>query len=57
MSNDSMSVLYDAPGPRARRITLISSILAALAAVAGLYFLVYRPLDERGQFSMERWGP
>ncbi|MDG4792387.1 ABC transporter permease subunit [Micromonospora sp. WMMD1082] len=57
MSNESMSVLYDAPGPRARRITLVSSVLAAIAAAAGFYFLVYRPLDERGQFTMEKWGP
>ncbi|MFI7078255.1 amino acid ABC transporter permease [Micromonospora sp. NPDC049903] len=57
MSNQTMSVLYDAPGPRARRVTIISSVLAAVAAVAGAYFLVYRPLDEREQFAMEKWGP
>lgn len=51
------TVLYDAPGPRTRRLTLISSLLAAIAVAAGAYFFIYRPLDERGQFSMELWGP
>ncbi|MBO4207151.1 amino acid ABC transporter permease [Micromonospora echinofusca] len=51
------SVLYDVPGPRQRRITLISSILAALLVVVGGYFLIYRPLDDNGQFSMDLWGP
>jgi glutamate transport system permease protein len=51
------SVLYDAPGPRARRVTLIVSIVAAVLAVAGLYLLIYRPLKENGQLSMELWGP
>ncbi|MEU8008323.1 amino acid ABC transporter permease [Micromonospora parva] len=51
------SVLYDVPGPRQRRITLISSIVAGLALLVGAYFLVYRPLDEKGQLSMELWGP
>jgi glutamate transport system permease protein len=53
----SQSTLYDAPGPRARRITLISSIVAAVLILVGAYFLVYRPLDARGEFDMEKWGP
>jgi glutamate transport system permease protein len=51
------TILYDAPGPRARRVTLVVSVLAVIALVAMAYFLVYRPLDEQGQFSMELWGP
>ncbi|MEU5904845.1 amino acid ABC transporter permease [Micromonospora sp. NPDC047527] len=51
------SVLYDVPGPRQQRITLISSIAAGLALLVGAYFLIYRPLDEKGQLSMELWGP
>lgn len=51
------TVLYDAQGPRARRVTLIASVLAVLAVAAGAYFFVYRPLDEKGQFTMEKWGP
>jgi glutamate transport system permease protein len=56
MSNQQ-AVLYDAPGPRARRLTLIVSLVAGVLAVVAAYFLVYRPLDENGQFSMELWGP
>jgi glutamate transport system permease protein len=55
MSNES--VLYDAPGPRARRTTLIVSIVAAVLAVVGAYFLIYKPLKANGQLSMELWGP
>jgi glutamate transport system permease protein len=52
-----MSVLYDVPGPRQRRITLIVSVVAVVIVLAGLYFLVYRPLDHKGQFSGDLWGP
>ena len=52
-----MSVLYDVPGPRQRRVTVIVSVVAAVAVLAGLYFLVYRPLDHKGQFSADLWGP
>ncbi|MEV0608944.1 amino acid ABC transporter permease [Polymorphospora rubra] len=51
------SVLYDAPGPRAKRTTLIVSVVVAVLVAVGAYFLVYRPLDEQGQFDMELWGP
>ncbi|WP_320064573.1 amino acid ABC transporter permease [Micromonospora sp. RTGN7] len=51
------SVLYDVPGPRQRRITLIGSLLATVVLLVGAYFLVYRPLDTKGQFTMELWGP
>ncbi|WP_326555722.1 amino acid ABC transporter permease [Micromonospora sp. NBC_01813] len=51
------SVLYDAPGPRARRVTLIVSVLSAVAAAAAGYFFVYRPLAARDQFTMDKWGP
>jgi len=51
------AVLYDAPGPRARRVTLITSVLAAVAVAALGYLFVYLPLQRRDQFSMEKWGP
>ncbi|WP_433391652.1 amino acid ABC transporter permease [Micromonospora sp. KLBMP9576] len=51
------SVLYDVPGPRQRRLTLIGSLVATVALLAGAYFLIYQPLDDKGQFSMELWGP
>jgi len=55
--SDQVSHLHDAPGPRARRITWIASIVFGLAALAGLYLLVYRPLADQGQLSREMWGP
>jgi glutamate transport system permease protein len=56
MSNEQ-AVLYDAPGPRAKRLTVIFSIIAVVLVAAGAYFFVYKPLDARGQFSMDLWGP
>jgi glutamate transport system permease protein len=55
--DQQQTVLYDVPGPRARRLTWIGSILAAIVVAAGIYYFVYRPLDERGQFDMTLWGP
>lgn len=51
------SVLYDVPGPRARRVTLLVSILIFLGLVAVGYLMVYLPLAERGQFTAAKWGP
>ncbi|WP_262013581.1 amino acid ABC transporter permease [Micromonospora sp. Mcm103] len=56
MSQQS-SVLYDVPGPRQRRVTLISSLIAVVVVLAGAYLFIYRPLADKGQFSMELWGP
>ncbi len=54
--SQEQSVLYDAQGPRARRRTLIGTVIAVLALL-GLAFVVVRRLADRGQFSMELWGP
>ncbi len=51
------SVLYDAPGPRTRRISFAVAASATLALVAGAYVLVYRPLAEHSQFTAAKWGP
>ena len=51
------TVLYDVPGPRARRITLIVSVAVGLLLVAAGYRYVYQPLAANGQFTMEKWGP
>jgi glutamate transport system permease protein len=48
------SVLYDAPGPRARRRAMLGSIIGG-AFVLLVLVLVYRQLDERGQWEAERW--
>jgi glutamate transport system permease protein len=51
------AVLYDAPGPKARQITIIASIIAAVVVGIGAYFFIFRPLDRNGHLSMELWGP
>ncbi|WP_216907268.1 amino acid ABC transporter permease [Nocardia noduli] len=50
------SVLFDAPGPRARlRNNLISVLVAAVIIALG--FVLYRAFDEQGQFAAEKWKP
>src|SRR5688572_3457181 len=50
------AVLYDAPGPKAKRRSLIGTIIASLILL-GLLALVVKRLADQGQFSMELWGP
>ncbi len=50
-------VLYDTPGPVARRRTVIASVVFGLVLLVAGYFFIYRPLQARGQLSMEKWGP
>lgn len=52
----SDTVLYDAPGPRARRRALIGTVVATLGILA-LVGVVIKRLNDQGQFSMELWGP
>ncbi|HMG31445.1 MAG TPA: amino acid ABC transporter permease [Jiangellaceae bacterium] len=47
-------VLYDAPGPRARRREFVGSIIGGLV-VLGVLYLAYRQLDSRGQWEPDRW--
>ncbi|MFZ2177579.1 MAG: amino acid ABC transporter permease [Rhodococcus sp. (in: high G+C Gram-positive bacteria)] len=55
MSN-SATVLYDAPGPKARSIyRLISAAVAVL--LLGIGYLVYSALDDKGQLTSEKWKP
>jgi glutamate transport system permease protein len=50
------SVLFDAPGPRARiRNRLISAITIALAAV--VVWVVYTRLQSKGQLTSAKWEP
>jgi glutamate transport system permease protein len=50
------SVLFDAPGPRARRRVLVGSVVAGgLLAVVAL--LVALRLADNGQFEGAKWGP
>lgn len=48
------SVLYDAPGPRARRRQLIGSIIGGLAVLALIGWAV-KKLADQGIFDYERW--
>jgi glutamate transport system permease protein len=56
MSAPQGTVLYDAPGPRARRRTLLGSVVATAVIVALVVVVVLR-LAAQDQFSYERWGP
>ncbi|WP_405492187.1 amino acid ABC transporter permease [Nocardia sp. NBC_00511] len=50
------SVLYDAPGPRARlRYRLYSVVVVVIAAAA--VWLVYHGLADKGQFTAAKWKP
>lgn len=55
-SSPGASVLFDAPGPAARRRALLFSVLGALLVLALLTVAALR-LVERGQFDMELWAP
>lgn len=48
------SVLYDAPGPRARRRSLLASSVGGVILLALLY-VAYRQLDAREQWDPDRW--
>ncbi|SOC50426.1 amino acid ABC transporter membrane protein 2, PAAT family [Blastococcus aggregatus] len=56
MSQQEQAVLYDAQGPKARRRSLIGTVVAVLVLL-GLAYVVVRRLADQDQFSMEKWGP
>lgn len=49
-------VLYDVPGPRARRRALVGTIVAGLV-IAALAGVALARLADRGQFDAELWAP
>ncbi|WP_027346000.1 amino acid ABC transporter permease [Hamadaea tsunoensis] len=51
------SVLYDAPGPRTRLITIIASIVAVPVLAYAAYRWIYVPLDQHHQFDGKIWAP
>ncbi|MEU8828220.1 amino acid ABC transporter permease [Streptomyces sp. NPDC048636] len=51
----SSSVLYDAPGPKARVRNRIFSVVGALAVLGIVVFAVVR-LNDKGQFAPEMWN-
>jgi len=50
------SVLYDAPGPRARRRAAIGGVVATIVVLSLVAFVVRR-LADQGQFDSTLWGP
>jgi glutamate transport system permease protein len=50
------SVLFDAPGPKARRRHLVIAVVGSLGILALLY-LVIRALAAKGQFTAAKWSP
>ncbi len=52
----SASVLYDAPGPKARARNAVLGAVASAAILALLVFVWYR-LDQKGQFEAYLWDP
>ncbi|MCL8025002.1 amino acid ABC transporter permease [Nocardioides bruguierae] len=53
---DSSSVLFDVPGPKARRRAQVLTVVGGLAILA-LVALAGMRLAERGQFDAELWSP
>lgn len=53
--SDPTRVLFDAPGPKARRRHLIITLLGALAVAAMAWWVLDR-LADRNQLTVERWG-
>ncbi len=56
MNRRPTDVLYDVAGPRGRRISLAVAAAVTLVLIAGLYLLVYRPLEQHGQFAATKWS-
>lgn len=51
----AQTVLFDAPGPRARRNIAIANAVAILALL-GIAYFVYVKMDDKGQWSGDLWG-
>ncbi|MCP2299900.1 glutamate transport system permease protein [Nocardia amikacinitolerans] len=52
----SASVLFDAPGPKARLRNNIYTAVVVVTVLGAGYFL-FRAFDEKGQFEAEKWKP
>jgi glutamate transport system permease protein len=53
---EAVKVLYDHPGPRARRRNAVLTVAFGLALVALLWY-IYRRFDQTGQWAAEKWRP
>jgi glutamate transport system permease protein len=52
----SSSVLFDAPGPRARARNQVFNVVTAIVVVL-LVWLIYSRLNAKGQLTAEKWEP
>ncbi|MCK0092161.1 amino acid ABC transporter permease [Rhodococcus sp. HNM0563] len=50
------TVLYDAPGPKARALYRVLSVVVAVVLVV-IAYVVYRALDSQGQLTAAKWEP
>ncbi|GAA1620784.1 amino acid ABC transporter permease [Kribbella alba] len=50
------SVLFDTPGPRAKRTYALVGIASILVVLAALWFVISK-LDEKGQLTAAKWKP
>ena len=55
-SSPGATVLFDAPGPRARQRARIFSVIALLLVLA-LFAFAAKKLNDSGQFEYDKWGP
>jgi glutamate transport system permease protein len=56
MSDRATAVLYDIPGPRARMINMIVSVIFGLLLLAALWWIV-SVLASKNQLTSEKWSP
>ncbi|MFC5180948.1 amino acid ABC transporter permease [Actinomadura harenae] len=56
MSRDDATVLFDAPGPRARRRNNILTGVSVLVILGIIGYIIYA-LNDKGQFAKELWKP
>ncbi|MEU5945472.1 amino acid ABC transporter permease [Micromonospora sp. NPDC047465] len=54
--NPTQQILFDEPGPRARRRIRIATVLGALAVLGGLAWAVHR-FASYGELAADRWQP
>lgn len=56
MSADRATVLYDIPGPKARRLNLVMSVVFGLLLLAAAWWII-SVLIEKNQLTGDKWSP
>ncbi|MTD16551.1 ABC transporter permease subunit [Nakamurella sp. YIM 132087] len=54
--SDKATVLYDHPGPRAKRLNLVISVIFAAVLIAGIWWVI-DILAGKGQLTAAKWSP